>query len=66
MEYADGDTSQDEHKSAVDESLSGEPTASFFKKVGNVHGNGVVDPLQDVEYYDESSSEINEKKGGWH
>ena len=45
VEIADGDTSQDGRKLAVDEFLSGEPTPSFIKKVEAAHDNGVVDPL---------------------
>ena len=63
VKSADGDTSQDERKSAVNEFSAGEPSPPFIGKVGDTHDNEIVDPLQDVEYYDESSSEISEKKG---
>ena len=66
VESADGDTSQDERKLAVDEFLSGEPTPSFIEKVDAAHDNEVVEPLQNTKDYDESSSEISEKKGGGH
>ena len=66
VESADGDTSQDERKLAVDEFLSAEPSPSFVEKVDATHDNGVVEPLQNAKDYDESSSEIIENKGGRH
>ena len=62
VETADGDTSQEGRKLAVDEFLSSKPTRSFIEKVNAAHDNGVVDPLQSVENEDESSSEISEKE----
>ena len=52
VEFADGDTSQDERRSAVDKSVGGEPTSSFIGKVDDIHGNEVVDPLPEDEYYE--------------
>ena len=63
VESAEGDTLQDEHRSAVGESSGGELTLSFIAKPGNVQDNEVDNPSQTDEYYDESLSEISEQKG---
>ena len=63
VESAGGDTSQDERKSSVDESVGGEPTPSFVGKFDDIHGNE-VHPLQAYECYEESLSEISEQKRG--
>ena len=63
VEAADGNASQDGRKLTVDEFLSGESPPSFIEKDEAVHNNGVVNLLQGVENYEESLSEINEKRG---